>query len=791
MKTKVLLSLIFCLVLTVAVSAQNPTSSADSDAVTFPRIMRFSGVLPEKQDGAVVGVTFALYKDQTGGIPLWQEVQNVRTDATGHYSVLLGSTQSEGLPVDLFTANEARWLGIRVENGEEQARIALVSVPYALKAGDAETLGGKPLSAFVLSQVEKNSSTYPTGSTTAITATVGSIGSTTSTIAATSTQTANYIPMFVDAAGTLGNSNIFQNVSGNVGIGQTNPHARLAVGVPSGGEVLSATNLSDNDMLISLSAPGAADKTTYFGPSAPTNLVLGVGGQEKMRIKNNGNVGIGHNNPQARLAIGIPAGGEVLSATNLADNDMLIAVNAPGATDKKTYFGPSAPTNLVLGVGGLEKVRITNAGNVGIGTSTPSNKLSVTGTIESTTGGFKFPDGSVLTSAINQGTSTFTGNTINQILAVTQTGTGTAANFVAQGTGSTAANFTASNSTQTIQATQNGAGVPEFSPSGVPTAVRGDSTSSTGSAAGVFGTSSSSLGYGVTGANNAASCDPNDPNCYAIGMFGFSGINGLNGTGVWGEAEAPSGSTVGVFGKSLADKGTGVYGYASSSAANSDATGVYGLSAASGGTGVFGEVNSPSGTPAAVYGLVSAGTGVGAQFDVQTGNILIGRSWNGSVYANVFRVTSDGTTYGKVFNTQGADFAESVAINGGKSLYSPGDVLIVDESGTRRFALANKPYSTKVAGIYATQPGVLASTHRDGDPQLKEEVPLAIVGIVPCKVSAENGAIKAGDLLVASSRPGYAMKGTDRNRMLGAVVGKALGSLDKGTGVIEVLVSLH
>jgi hypothetical protein len=48
-----------------------------------------------------------------------------------------------------------------------------------------------------------------------------------------------------------------------------------------------------------------------------------------------------------------------------------------------------------------------------------------------------------------------------------------------------------------------------------------------------------------------------------------------------------------------------------------------------------------------------------------------------------------------------------------------------------------------------------------------------------------------GDLLVSSSTLGYAMKGTDRSRMLGAVVGKALGSLDSGTGVIEVLVTLQ
>jgi hypothetical protein len=62
---------------------------------------------------------------------------------------------------------------------------------------------------------------------------------------------------------------------------------------------------------------------------------------------------------------------------------------------------------------------------------------------------------------------------------------------------------------------------------------------------------------------------------------------------------------------------------------------------------------------------------------------------------------------------------------------------------------------------------------------------------VPTKVTTENGPIRRGDLLVSSTTPGYAMKGTDRNRMLGAVIGKAMGSLDSGTGVIEVLVTLQ
>ena len=68
---------------------------------------------------------------------------------------------------------------------------------------------------------------------------------------------------------------------------------------------------------------------------------------------------------------------------------------------------------------------------------------------------------------------------------------------------------------------------------------------------------------------------------------------------------------------------------------------------------------------------------------------------------------------------------------------------------------------------------------------------MAMVGIVPTKVTAENGPIHRGDLLVSSSTAGFAMKGTDRTRLVGAVIGKAMGPLESGTGVIEVLVTLQ
>lgn len=141
--------------------------------------------------------------------------------------------------------------------------------------------------------------------------------------------------------------------------------------------------------------------------------------------------------------------------------------------------------------------------------------------------------------------------------------------------------------------------------------------------------------------------------------------------------------------------------------------------------------------------------------------------------------------------TGGADFAESVAVRGKKSLYEPGDLLAIDPAGHRRLTISRSPYSTRVAGIYSTKPGVLATPHSIDDEQVKSEVPLAIVGIVPCKVTAENGAIEVGDLLVSYSRSGYAMKGTNRRRMLGAVVGKPLEPLPRGSGVIQVLVTLQ
>ena len=142
---------ILCLICAVGVQAQQSgaasdlTSTAATTASSVPRLVRFNGTLQDATGKALTGpvdVTFELFREQSGGEPLWWETQTVEVDAQGRYSVLLGAMQPSGLPMDLFTAGEAHWLGVAVGK-IEQPRVLLVSVPYAFKAGDAETLGGQ------------------------------------------------------------------------------------------------------------------------------------------------------------------------------------------------------------------------------------------------------------------------------------------------------------------------------------------------------------------------------------------------------------------------------------------------------------------------------------------------------------------------------------------------------------------------------------------------------------------------------------------------------------------------
>lgn len=73
----------------------------------------------------------------------------MKPNDAGKLAVLAGATTDAGIPAQLFTSSEARWIGIAVKGEPEQARVMVVSVPYAVRARDAERIGGRPAGDFV------------------------------------------------------------------------------------------------------------------------------------------------------------------------------------------------------------------------------------------------------------------------------------------------------------------------------------------------------------------------------------------------------------------------------------------------------------------------------------------------------------------------------------------------------------------------------------------------------------------------------------------------------------------
>jgi hypothetical protein len=162
---------------------------------------------------------------------------------------------------------------------------------------------------------------------------------------------------------------------------------------------------------------------------------------------------------------------------------------------------------------------------------------------------------------------------------------------------------------------------------------------------------------------------------------------------------------------------------------------------------------------------------------------------NGS---NVARIDNAGKGF---FNggTQvgGADVAEFFDIEGNRNNYEPGDVLDISQNSDRKVEKSSQPYSSLVAGVYATRPGLMLTEKNAEQNNLSEMVPMGVIGVIPTKVCLEGGPIRRGDLIVTSSIPGVAMKADPDKVKPGQVLGKALqGFTGNGVGKINVLVSV-
>ena len=134
------------------------------------------------------------------------------------------------------------------------------------------------------------------------------------------------------------------------------------------------------------------------------------------------------------------------------------------------------------------------------------------------------------------------------------------------------------------------------------------------------------------------------------------------------------------------------------------------------------------------------------------------------------------------------DFAEWVPATAD---LAPGTVVVLNASRTNEVMASINPYDTTVAGVVSAQPGVVLGVEAPS----KEMI--ATTGRVKVHVTAENGAIHVGDLLVTSNKAGMAMRsepldlGGAKIHRPGTLIGKALEPLDKGDGEILVLLSMQ
>lgn len=133
-----------------------------------------------------------------------------------------------------------------------------------------------------------------------------------------------------------------------------------------------------------------------------------------------------------------------------------------------------------------------------------------------------------------------------------------------------------------------------------------------------------------------------------------------------------------------------------------------------------------------------------------------------------------------------ADAAEMFDVDGE---CAPGTVMVISAAGT--LVAGDQPYDTRVAGIVSGAGTFQPALVLDRRQTEHERAPIALAGKVFCYVDATAGPIAVGDLLTTSATAGHAMRVGDRSQALGAIVGKALGALESGTGMIPVLVGLQ
>lgn len=364
-------------------------------------------------------VVFRLFAAPTGGASLWSEQQIVTVDR-GNFSVVLSEgTAVAGEPRPLLstvmsTNGADRYIQLSVTIGTTTSdmlpRLRLLPSPYAFLATSANGLvspAGTPVVTYANSRVEVNGSFFASG-------TLSGNGSGLTGLTASQIPSLNASSI---GSGILADARLSPNVAlrtgGNAFTENQTFAANVGIGTPN---TTFPLTIGNNTLGDKISLYGQAGNTYGFGiqgsllqihsDNVSSDVAFGYGSSvamtETMRIRGNGNVGIGLNNPSGKLTVnggvrargGAPGGGGgndngyAFSGGN-GDNDSGMFSSGDGQVE---FYGNS-----------VERMRIASSGNVGIATTAPTATLDVNGTIKGTTiqAGTLQVSGALIAPAIN------------------------------------------------------------------------------------------------------------------------------------------------------------------------------------------------------------------------------------------------------------------------------------------------------------------------------------------------------------------------------------------------------
>jgi trimeric autotransporter adhesin len=487
-----------CLVSFVGVADQAQEPSAPAAAVelsqsqAIPSMVRFQGTLPDIAGQQVI-LRLSIYATEEATSPLWQESQLVKTDARGNYTVLLGAGSAIGLPDGLFSAGEPRWLGVKAGDREE-SRSLLTSVPYAMKAADADSLGGQPAASFV-TQSQLAAKMRATASALAAKAL-----SPMPAASPTGSGTAGYLPVWTSGT-ALGDSSLFQSGSGTtakVGIGTKAPATML--------DVQGATTLQGNVTLASAAATATAGANSpslrWAASSYDSKTKAAVGQNFVWQAQPDGN---NSTSPTAKLALLFAAGTATPAPTGLSIAPDGVITFA----SKQTFPGSGAGGGTITGV--TAGNGLTGGGTSGkVMLAVDATKVALLGAANTFS----------QETAFNAETS-ITANSTDWALVVTNTSATAKGTLLGQAQGSNLGIEGASpGGSGVLGATNTGNGVEGSATTGLggyfhntstsDAALAGEANSTAGTAVGVFGSAAngsavygtaSNLGNGVYGAS--------------------------------------------------------------------------------------------------------------------------------------------------------------------------------------------------------------------------------------------------------------------------------------------------